>query len=346
MKWFQSSVLCCSIVFAILAPRMALPQTVTLEAQRMVVVKLRIHRKNQSSEETAAAVYVGKDKQHAYFITARHAVISETDSQEIPVQSVKLQFYNAPGSFDATVFDHTDAILDLAVVQIPAVNLLADMPQIVTKDPAAGVSVRIVGHPPASSWSVWSGTVQNEYASGGDSHNFTTSRDASLVEGFSGGPVFDSEGDLLGTHHSTDVGYGRSARVGEILLQLRAWQIPTNNLTATRPEADQDAIRKVLDLYADAYNHLDAETLWKIWPSSPPRTKQAIENAFKSAASIKMNLQVGTPDIATDSQSATVRGQCSQTFVPRKGSAQPSRTDDIAFSLKRNGGAWVIVDVK
>ncbi len=109
---------------------------------------------------------------------------------------------------------------------------------------------------------------------------------------------------------------------------------------------DVDAIKKVLDLYQQAYNYRDATALWKIWPNSPGKTKQAIENAFKSAASIRMNLQVGTPDIALDGQSATVRGQCSQLFVPRNGSAQPPRSDDILFSFKRDGGVWVIADVK
>jgi Caspase domain len=109
---------------------------------------------------------------------------------------------------------------------------------------------------------------------------------------------------------------------------------------------DVDAIKKVLDLYQQAYNYRDATALWKIWPNSPGKTKQAIENAFKSAASIKMNLQVEAPNISPDGQSATVRGQFSQLFVPRNGSAQPSRTDDILFSFKRDGGIWVIADVK
>ena len=108
---------------------------------------------------------------------------------------------------------------------------------------------------------------------------------------------------------------------------------------------DAEAIRKLLDTYQQAYNYRDASMLWRIWPGVSARNKQSVENSFKSALSIKMSLQVGTPDIAPDGQSAIVRGQSSQAYTPRVGSALPARTDDIIFSLKRDGTTWVISGV-
>jgi len=109
--------------------------------------------------------------------------------------------------------------------------------------------------------------------------------------------------------------------------------------------SDADAIRKVLDTYQQAFNYRDASMLWRIWPTVSVKNKQSVENSFKSAASIKMNLQMSAPDIATDGQSATVRGQTSLAYTPRVGSAPPVRTDDIVFSLKRDGTAWIIAGV-
>ena len=48
----------------------ALAQTSSIEQQMDLVVKLRIYRTAQSTEETAAGIFVGKDRQSAYFITA------------------------------------------------------------------------------------------------------------------------------------------------------------------------------------------------------------------------------------------------------------------------------------
>jgi len=108
---------------------------------------------------------------------------------------------------------------------------------------------------------------------------------------------------------------------------------------------DADAIRKLLDIYQQAFNYRDASMLWKIWPSASAKNRQSVENSFKSAASIMMNLQMGGPDIAPDSQSAIARGQSSLIYTPRLGSAPPVRTDDIVFSFKRDGTAWVIAGV-
>jgi len=148
------------------------------------------------------------------------------------------------------------------------------------------------------------------------------------------------------------VTYGVAASGPEIVAQLKAWQIPTNNLTAgllistADQSADPESIRKVLGHYEDAYNRTDAKALWTIWPDAPTKTRRAIEAYFKSAASIRATLRQGTPEIAANHVEATVSGQLSQKFTPREGNAPPARDDQITFRLKKNDGSWNIVDVQ
>ncbi len=116
-----------AVLAAIFSPGAALAQSDSLEKQMDVVVKLRIHRAIQSTEETAAGLFVGKDRQNAYFITACHAVIQD----DARVQSVQLQFRSSPQGFKALVFERYDQVLDLAVVQVPVADLPQDLPEIV-----------------------------------------------------------------------------------------------------------------------------------------------------------------------------------------------------------------------
>jgi trypsin-like peptidase/HEAT repeat protein len=216
---------------AICLPSVVAAQS-NLEAQRAVVVRLH------TTYATAAGVFVGKDKQYAYFITARHAVATEWGNQEMHTPSVDLWFYGSPQSLRAVVFDRTDAILDLGVVYVPVENLPPDLPQIVRRDAVVNGSVHIVGHPAAGDWSVWEGTVQNEIAPNSDVHHFVTTATPSLAKGYSGGPVFDRDGNFLGMHTETTAYYGTAARSIEIVDKLRAWQVPTTNLIDI-PVADQ-----------------------------------------------------------------------------------------------------------
>ena len=105
----------CALFF--MAARLA--QTLSIESQLQVVVKLRIHRDQQSTDETAAGVFVGKDRQNAYFITACHAVIHEDGA----ASSIRLQFHDQQ-DIPATVFQlYDNKTLDLAVVMTPVTEL-------------------------------------------------------------------------------------------------------------------------------------------------------------------------------------------------------------------------------
>lgn len=324
-------------------------QTDSTEAQMNVVVKLRIHRAAQSTEETAAAVFVGKDGQAGYFITACHAVIQD----EVRVHTVQVQFYSSPHHFDGAVFDRFDPALDLAVVSVPIADLPAGLREIVRKDPALGVPIHVIGHPSAGDWSVASGTVQNMDTATGDIHHFTVSRDNSLAEGHSGGPVFDAQGDFLGMHTASGPTYGIEAKSGEIVNQLAAWHVPTNNITTVavgtpigsgNQQAEQDAINRIVDTYVDSYNRKDAQGLWKIWPNPPAQTKQAITGYFQSARSITM--KVTDRRIEANGTNATVMAQTSQEFVPKNGGVQKAPVGPITLELEKKSGGWLITLVR
>lgn len=342
--------LCVAGLAAIFSPNAVFGQNGSMEKQMDVVIKLRIHRTLQSTEETAAGVFVGRDRQNAYFITACHAVIQ--DDARVP--SVQLQFRNSPQVFKAQVFERYDPVLDLAVVQIPLANLPQELSEIVRKDAALGAPVRVIGHPSAGDWSVASGTVQNMNTPTGDIHHFTTSRDNSLAEGHSGGPVFDALGGFLGMHTASGPTYGIEAKSAEIVNQLAAWHVPTNNVTTVEPDrvgavvgnqqADREAINGLVDAYADSYNRKDAQALWKVWPNPPPKTKQAIEDYFRSARSIHM--KVTDRKIASSGANGTVTAQSSQEFTPKNGSPQKSPESSITLELEKRNGAWLITLVR
>jgi S1-C subfamily serine protease len=329
-----------------------LAQSDSIDAQMNVVVKLRIHRTAQATEETAAGIFVGKDRQNVYFITACHAVTQkDKDDNVVRVYSVQLQFHNSPQNFKALVFERYEPELDLAVVQIPFADLPQDIPEITRKDAALGVPIHVIGHPAAGDWSIAAGTVQNLNTATGDIHHFITSRDNSLAEGHSGGPVFDSQGALLGMHTASGPTYGVEAKSAEIMNQLAAWRVPTNNLSTVAPDAanaglqaDRDAINGVIDAYVDSYQRKDAQTLWKIWPNAPDKTKQAIKNYFDSAQSI--NMKVIERRVETNGSNATVMGQSFQEFKPRNGSTLKSPESPITVELEKRNGTWLITLVR
>ena len=200
-------------------------QSDNLSFERGLTAKIRVAH-TSGINETAAAIYVGKDGKSAYFVTAYHALQLKTGTP-----MVTLQLPNEPQSHSATAFEKYDASMDLGVVTVPLSELnWESSPQSRKRDAKADMKIRIFGHPSDNGWSLWSGTVQNEIAPGSDPRHFTTSRDQSLTDGYSGGPVFDDAGELIGMHTSTQLKYGISLKIGDILRQLHAWGVPTNGI--------------------------------------------------------------------------------------------------------------------
>ncbi len=312
------------------------------DALRVAVVKLKIQRAD-GGIETAAGLFVGKDQQIAYFITAAHAV--ERNDRGVEVRSVQIEFRAGAQSFDAVVFERYNPTLDLSVVQTAITNLPPGLPLTVRKDVAAGSPVRIIGHPQKVSWSVWRGNVEKEYGPNEEPYKFITNLDRSLVGGYSGGPVFNSDGQFVGMHTGTDPSYGIATKAKDILDQLTAWRIPTDNLPDVPPISDPDAIKRVLQLYEAAYDQQDAAALWRIWPNPAAKTRGAIEKSFPTASSISMKLHYADSAIKIDGVTATVSGQFAQVFISKAGDAH-TREGAIIFKLKKYNGVWTILEVQ
>jgi N-acetylneuraminic acid mutarotase len=211
-----------------------------LDTQRMDVVKLR-SRPSDRAAETAAGIYVGRDQQNAFFITALHPLrkLAGLSDPSDPLENVELQFYSRATLVPAKVFDHYDADIDLAVVYVPAVDLPPGTITIPAKDPSPLLSIHIIGHPPSGDWSMWPGTIQSETGVKNDERFFSTGTDESLVKGFSGGPVLDSEGNFIGMHQGTESKVAKNLKSGSIMAKLRLWHVPMNNLASSGIDVDK-----------------------------------------------------------------------------------------------------------
>ena len=350
MKTHGKHLLVKSIALVFLVPGTLFAQDDVDKKAMSVVVKLRAHHAKEPLEETAAGIFVGKDRQYGYFITASHAVIREG----VVAKSVDLQFHDGPQSFNAIISNSYDSILDLAVVEVPVASLPPGLPEIVKKDATLKTQVYVMGHPASGAWTISAGAVIKTTSPNEKINKFTISRDSSLAEGDSGGLVYDSAGAFLGMHIESGATYGVETKSDEILGQLAAWHVPTNNITTVPAaqldvgtaamQAERDAIAGVIDAYVDSYNRKDAQSLWKLWPNSPDKTKRTIEESFQNARAIKVRLT--DRRIQSSGTSATVTAQYSQEYTPRNGSVQKSPESPITIDLTKQGSSWIISIVR
>jgi hypothetical protein len=204
-----------------------------IETQRLEVVLLRRKQTTGKSGETAAGIYVGKDQTYAYFATAFHFVQLQSETIEL-FESVQLQFSRG-APVEGRIFERylLPEEGDLAVVYIPVSQLPPDIPPMIVKDAKSGLDVRIVGHPAADQgWALWEGKVQDEIAVKGKNQFFSSSDNLSLAKGFSGGPIFDPFGNLIGMHlaSSDNHSFATNLKSAALLDTLKAWHIPITNL--------------------------------------------------------------------------------------------------------------------
>lgn len=222
MRFTVLTLLACTLLFHVPGPH---PQSNDLEAQRLAIARVRVGRKD-AGVQTGAAIYVGNDQENGYFITAYHTINKDKGG---PIDYVELQFFNSPQFIRAEIVDKFDEALDLGIVRTNIQRVPSQIKQLVAKEPTPATAIRIIGHPPAGHWSVWSGHIENENASEGDPRNFIFNRDASLTHGYSGGGIFDAGGNFLGMHLETNASYGKGLKSREILNLLQAFRVPTNN---------------------------------------------------------------------------------------------------------------------
>ena len=285
---------------------------------------------------------VGERAGRLYIVTAYHVVHVVADPAEVGAGSavkVKVEFYDRRGRmYDAELLGTHDAARDLAVLTVPA------PPEFKwTKKCLAGAEKQKRGSPV---WFVgrdqeWKPPVVPGHVLAGPSTEWLLELEGMMVkEGSSGGPVISDTG-IIGMIQRDSQEGTHALSVDFIRKVFEEWRHPWDLQAA---EADVDAIHKVLDRYADSYNRRDKNALWKVWPSPPTKTKQAIEDSFRSASSITMNLQVNNPEIEPDGARATVTGQYSQQFTGKNGNQEKSK-GSITFRLEKEHGAWVIISV-
>jgi hypothetical protein len=179
----------------------------------------------------------------------------------------------------------------LGVVKMAITNLPGNMPQIIWKGPSEGLAIRIIGHPAPAGW----GSIQNDQrGSSGDIHHFVTTKDLSLTGGYSGGPVFDPNGNFLGIHTSTGNSYRLALKSDAIVSELVLWRVPTNNLTTV------DEITELLAHYADAVTSGDRWKVMAVRLLTPEEEKKMAESlkATKGGRFILKNCTI--PEIVRD----------------------------------------------
>jgi hypothetical protein len=204
-----------------------------LDAQRSDVVLIRAAATG-GTFETAAGLFVGRDMQNAYFVTALHPFVP--DGAIDPIDHVKVQFVDAAASYDGSILANYSPSKDLAVIVLPIAYLPVDLPKMAWKDPTPELPIHVIGHPPAATWTSWTGMVQNESNYAGEPEWFTTSSDPSLTKGYSGGPVFDSKGNFIGIHLAGSSSTAKNLKSSVIVSSLSAWHVPVTNLSSEDPD--------------------------------------------------------------------------------------------------------------
>jgi hypothetical protein len=198
--------------------------------------------KSGISSNRATAFLVGIADNTAWFITAMHT-LQLRDGSSNPV--ITISFGNIFGPHAARLAGLVSESLDLGVltVDLKGITLPSNLIQPKWRDPTLGETVQIIGHPPGNAWSLWSGTVTNAISCFERVSRFCTNSDSSLTTGFSGGPVFGSDGAIVGMHVeggfekepvSTTLGnaparqhhFGVAVKGSKILEQLQAWRVP------------------------------------------------------------------------------------------------------------------------
>jgi ketosteroid isomerase-like protein len=101
---------------------------------------------------------------------------------------------------------------------------------------------------------------------------------------------------------------------------------------------NDQAIRNVLQAYADAYSRLDANAVRRVFPSA---NEQALRQAFSGMKSFQVQIQ--DAQINVSGSTATVTCTWASTFSGTVGGVQRA-SPKITLRLQKTGDSWVIVD--
>ncbi|HEY2351597.1 MAG TPA: protein kinase [Candidatus Acidoferrum sp.] len=104
------------------------------------------------------------------------------------------------------------------------------------------------------------------------------------------------------------------------------------------------AVQAVIQRYAQAFEHRDANALRQIWPGMGDKYA-GYKSAFEGARSIRMRVNVQGIDLGADGATAVARASVSQDYTP-KGEKTKSVTSPAVFHLAKSNGNWIISDVQ
>jgi hypothetical protein len=109
-----------------------------------------------------------------------------------------------------------------------------------------------------------------------------------------------------------------------------------------RQVRDRQAVLQVIQLYAGAFERKNKGELQQAWPGIPREILKTIEDSFKEANYIKMQIvPMGEPDISSDTATVACRRTISQAF-----DRTPKETEDrITVRLRRRNGNWIIESI-
>jgi hypothetical protein len=310
---------------------------------------VRVEATMSTHVENGFGFVVGERGGQLYIVTAYH-VVNDPDAIGVanPVKA-KVEFFDNQGKlYKAEILGTHDENRDLAVLTVPSPAGFSWKEKCLAgpEKQKHGVPVWFIGRDQK-----WKPPVAPGHVISGPSTEWMIDLEGTSVKpGSSGGPIISDTG-IIGMIETDSSENTRALSIDFIKRAFETWNHPWG-LEATEKDkgkeptpskTDADEIAKIIQRYADAYNHRDANALWGIWPSPPSNTKHVIENSFRSASSIAMSVE--HDPIEPNGSSAVVTGQYSQEFTAKDGQQQKSK-GNIRFDLSKQSGSWVVTSVR
>ncbi len=156
-----------------------------------VVLISKIDQNDQSSSNLGAGFFIAPN----LIVTNTHVI---TDGKNVIVQS-----YNSVAQFNATVIAKNQTT-DVALIKLDDwqgytdVNDYTILDIVSSRDTVAGDEVWSIGHPWGLYWTVSHGIVSSNKRRIDSSMMYYIQTDAAIHQGNSGGPLLDSNGDVVG----------------------------------------------------------------------------------------------------------------------------------------------------
>ena len=197
---------------------------------RRGVVKILAHKPGNTTE-VSAGIMIGRDSDIVFVLTVYHTV---KGASKIEVKFFEQQ-YLLP--FTGRCFERYDEDLDIAVIiveptetQETSSNFL-DFRVGEVSELKIGGKISTIGHPPDRDWQISPVTetiLRLNHQQDFRQFHFTK---ATIDRGYSGGPIFDEEGSLVGIVTRMGDCYAVGVKIDNVLEILQQeWRIPTTNL--------------------------------------------------------------------------------------------------------------------